>query len=860
MNNLARPIVLTVDDDPDTQNLIKRYLVKNNYEVITADNGFKGLEVLQETKPDLILLDVMMPGMDGYEFCAKLQENAEMSYIPVIFVTALDEKQDKAKAFSVGAVDYLVKPIQKDALMEKVNQHADTNLRWKKIQEDAPRSNANITSFDFLKFKEFLCDQLNLSAEEKYKLDAVTHSNIYSAASEIEIESRQIAQYIADFLELPYAPYVDPYDVELGTLPVSFCRKHFVLTMKESNEKQFFVLSNPFNLEVLDILEKLQKPQNGNLNLTITQPDSIEALMKTSTQIGVKTSSEISFAEDQDKTTDLPAENVLKETSSTDLELYPVLYIANNILNTAVAERASDIHFEPKITNTIVRFRIDGDMTEMFTLKKETGIKLISRFKVLSGMDISEKRKPQDGTTEAVINDRNFKLRLATTSTPDGESLIIRLLEPYAKPKSLQELGMTEKQAEAMLEMCNRTHGLILIAGPTGCGKTTTVFSLLSQIDCKKRSLITVEDPVEYRLPSANHQQVNEKAGITFEALLKSSVRQDPDIIYLGEIRDQYSAKMSMDFSSTGHMTITTLHTSNATTAIFRLERVGITRGVMADAILGVVAQRLLKRLCPQCKEIAPISPEEAKMLSYFTDDIPSQVAHPVGCPKCNKTGYLGREGVFEILKFDVEISEMIRSGKPISEIRSFFQERGEHLISHHAIEKVKNHALSPRDVYEKILLEETRSTKETKEMPVKEKRPAAFDEDKKASILVVEDDKASQSLIKKILENRGYEIAMAQDGIEAITLLSQEHYDVIVSDVNMPNLDGFKLLEIMNQKGIETPVIFLTARTDLDDQIRGIELGAVDYITKPIEKERLLTKIQALIGTAHTKDLCSVP
>ena len=152
------------------------------------------------------------------------------------------------------------------------------------------------------------------------------------------------------------------------------------------------------------------------------------------------------------------------------------------------------------------------------------------------------------------------------------------------------------------------------------------------------------------------------------------------------------------------------------------------------------------------------------------------------------------------------------------------------------------------------------RSAKEKKEMPVKEQQPVANNEEKKASILVVEDDKASQSLIKKILENRGYEIAIAQDGIDAITLLSQEHYDIIVSDVNMPNLDGFKLLEIINQKGIEIPVIFLTARTDLDDQMRGIELGAVDYITKPIEKERLLTKIQALIGTAHTKNLCPVP
>jgi type II secretory ATPase GspE/PulE/Tfp pilus assembly ATPase PilB-like protein len=192
-----------------------------------------------------------------------------------------------------------------------------------------------------------------------------------------------------------------------------------------------------------------------------------------------------------------------------------------------------------------------------------------------------------------------------------------------------------------------------MIVGPTGSGKTTTIYSLFSKIDCQTKSLISIEDPVEYIIPFANQQQVNEKVGVTFEALLKSSVRQDPDILYIGEIRDKYSANVAIDFASTGHITVTTMHTSNATTAIFRLERLGIDRGIIADNLLCVIGQRLIKKLCTQCRKIVHISEEEKNMLSSFTNEIPSQVAQPMGCPKCNNTGYYGREGIYEVIKFD---------------------------------------------------------------------------------------------------------------------------------------------------------------------------------------------------------------
>lgn len=849
MNSSVKPLILCIDDDHDILRLIERFLASSGYNVITADSGLKGLKIVNRAKPNLILLDIKMPGMDGYDVCSRLQKNSETAYIPVIFVTALGEEQDKARAFSVGAVDYLVKPIQKDILIEKVRARIKADIRWKELQEDAVAWHERILPADFIQFKEFLFDQLNLNPEKKYKFSNTSPSKIYSISSDMGINNSEMAQYIAEFLKLPYISHINPEDVQLGVLPTPFCRSNHIVAISDISDQKTFVLSNPFDWDLLDNLKRFTGLDETS-KLIISEPENIDLLLKYETT----TPEEVSMAEEEQKTLE-PIIETPAEVPESEMKEHPIAYIANSILDKAVSQRASDIHIEPKETNTVMRFRIDGDLMEIFTLKKNTCTKLISRFKVLGGLDIAEKRKPQDGAFGAVIDNKTFNLRVASTSTPNGESLIIRLLEPYAKPKELKELGMMDKQVNTLINLANRTSGLILIVGPTGSGKTTTIYSLLHKIDCEIRSLMSAEDPVEYRIPFANQQQVNEKAGITFEALLKSAVRQDPDILFMGEVRDPYSAKMSIDFASIGHLTITTLHTSNATAAIFRLERLGIERGAMADTILAVVAQRLLKKLCPHCKKIVPISKKEIDMLSPFTDGIPSRVAHPVGCAKCNHTGYYGREGIYEVLEFGPEISEMIRSNIPISEIRSFVRKRGDYLISNHAVEKVKELIFTPNDVYENVLVEDVEF-----EWPKPEKVvPTTLSPETKTgdqeSILIVEDDEDSRKLITRLLENQGYRVTISEDGIDALLYLGKKDFDLILSDINMPNLDGFKLLEMMNQKGIEAPVVFLSSRDRGEDEKRGLELGAMDYIKKPIQKEILLLRVKSALEKSKKRD-----
>ena len=790
MNEDRRPVVVSVEDDESMRFLLERILVNGGYDVRPFPNGEQALEWLKTGRPDLILTDVMMPRTTGYEFCERLQADPVLALIPVIFLTSLGTQRDKSRALAAGAVDYLTKPIDKKTLLEVVGKHARTMDRWAGLKEGlvaaawAPRG------------------------EERTEYASVQ----LSAAS----------------AGLPYIAHINPETIRLGVLPAPFCRANRVIAIADA-QGPAFVVGDPFNQELFNLLGRYAAA-DGAPRILVTEPANIALMLRR------------------------PDESRFKASLGSDLEEVPISEISANILDTAVYERASDIHIEPKADQTVVRFRIDGDMREIYHLRTKTGLQLITSFKVQGKLDIAERRKPQDGSMQIKIDGREFIIRLATTCTPAGESLILRLLEPMVKPRPLEELGMTSQQVKHMVDFAHRNHGLVVIAGPTGSGKTTTIYSLLQHIDCKTRSLISVEDPVEYRIPSANQQQVDEKAGLTFEALLRSSLRQDPDILFLGEMRDPFSAKMAIDFASTGHLTISSVHTTNATTAIFRLERIGVTRGAMADSILGVIAQKLLKRLCPHCKREGPVADEERAWLAPFTDDIPSRVARPAGCLKCGGTGFFGREGIYEIVKFYPEISDMIRRDLPISEIRDFARARGDLLIADHGIEKVRSLIFDPRSVYEHVLIEESEyrrlSVSATPEAPApsKPETPAIVMsmDPSAAKILIPEDDVDTRLLIQRVLENQGYAVTVAADGVEALAHLSAQTFDLFLSDVNMPNLDGLKLMEMKAQKRIDTPVIFFTAQAETEAE--GLRLGAEDYVKKPVSKDVLLARVRRVL------------
>ncbi len=844
--------VLIIDDDKDTRLLLAHILKKVDYDTFTAESAAEAMKTLQTEEISAILLDLLMPGMNGLEFCANLQSDRNFSRIPVIMITSRSDEETKRDALNAGVADFVSKAdLNRKTLREKVKRVISKAGKWSKL--DTPASSHRL--LDFSGFMEFLRSNSDLSPEDTIALRLAQPQEMYEKAQEIGIDSVDAAKLLATFLRLPNYPYIDPEAVEIDMLPAAFSKAHRVLPLKENGAIRF-VVSNPYDPQLIDMLESLT---GRSPDLGITCPDCIDALLRKDEAVGSdSTFAEIGEEEEEEKgkSTKEEAEDdidkmrgsieILEKPSEDDIKKFPIRYISDSILFAAVDEGASDIHIEPKPDKVLVRFRVDGDMKDMFTLKKKTGAVLISRFKVLGEMDIAERRKPQDGQAEANIGGKPFKMRFATTSTPQGESLIVRMLDLYAKPRELTELGMTEKQSADLYEVSSQTSGTIMVVGPTGSGKSTTLYSMISHLDIKSRSLMTIEDPVEYRIAYANQQQVNEKAGVTFEALLKSAVRQDPDIIYLGEVRDSFSAKTCMDLASTGHLTMATLHSSNTTTALFRLSRLGIDKEDSADNLLCLLAQRLLKSLCQKCRRMKPTTDEERKILLPFTDDIPDELPHPEGCPKCNFTGYAGRQGVYELMRFSPAVTNIIKTAESVPDMRMrLHDEAGVFFLSDHAIMKVKMGLLALDDINRHVLLGELRLSGRTGiDFSEKAKK------DRKKKILLVDDDVDFRNLASILLETAGYDISQASDGVEAIVNLQTNNYDLILSDIEMPGLDGFTMLQALKSKNMETPLIFLTGNDSMDKEEQGYELGALDYIRKPIRRKMFLTRVKRAIGT----------
>lgn len=879
--------VLVVDDDPDALSLASRILESGGYEVVLAEGGLAGLETFEKESPRLVLLDVEMPDLNGYAVSERMREMGPPT--PVVFVTGLSADESREQAVSIGAVGYLVKPYSKDQLLEVVAEHIDDVERWSRLHDGQVQLAEAITPADFQRFKRMLAARAHLSGEGSERLMSASPAELYDRARVADVQPIDVAEMIADFLNLEVVGALDPASVDMEGIPAAFGERNLVAKLVTEDDSVTFALANPFDWNLLDTLER-HRVVGGQLRLVVTEPEGILAIFRLhkgkSGEEGAFGSGVINLPEGRatlrTRTGSASAEVAV---SLRQVQEQPVVFIANNLILEVLREGASDIHLEPKEDSLHIRFRVDGDMHDVLKLSPVTGVKLISRLKALAGLDIAERRKPQDGALEVHAGSRKLKLRLATSSGPFGESMVVRVLDQTAKPMELVELGMTPEQAGRTYGYAGRTHGMILVVGPTGSGKTTTIYSILSSVDTERRSLMSVEDPVEYLIARANQQQVNDKAGVTFDSLLKSSVRQDPDILFLGEIRDNFSARTAVDFASTGHLTISTLHTSTATSAVFRLERLGVERSMMADSVLCIVAQRLVKRLCPSCRIIDDITQEERELLAPFTRDIPERVARPGnGCSECRR-GYLGRELVCEVLEFDEQLKGWIRGGMPVSDLRAQLVSAGAYLIHEHALDKIRAFTFSVRDAYDRVLVEEEQLFQAVAPSPPKsEAAPqaappveapeegavtdaepelilgkdatagagAAQPEEgmigavaPKRKILLAEDDESTRLLLTRVLEEAGYEVTSVEDGLKALEAVSASPYALVLSDVEMPGLDGMQMFRRMQQRGIETPVLMLTGSSEGSVEADALSAGVLDFVTKPVRRDVLLIRVE---------------
>ena len=398
------------------------------------------------------------------------------------------------------------------------------------------------------------------------------------------------------------------------------------------------------------------------------------------------------FAEEEEEKEEEVAE-VLEE----NIEDKPAVQLVNQVINNAIKSGASDIHIEALEKYMRVRFRIDGVLQEIMQNPIKMFNAVVSRVKVIGGMDIAEHRIPQDGRATVKYEDRNIDLRIATMPTVFGEKVVMRLLErDSSKVLTIKDLRFSPRQFDRFDHAIHMPYGFILVTGPTGSGKSTTLYATLAEISTIDKNVITLEDPVERRMAGINQCQMNNRAGMTFAAALRSVLRSDPDIVLVGEIRDAETAKIAIEASLTGHMVLSTLHTNDAPSAVTRLDEMGVEPFLVASSLVGVLAQRLVRRLCPKCKEEYEISHEELKKIvpdleKYGYHQESYKLYKSVGCLTCNNTGYKGREAVFEFLTVSEEMKRMILDRENVAHIRELALKQGMHTMKDEGLYKVIN-------------------------------------------------------------------------------------------------------------------------------------------------------------------------
>ncbi len=471
-------------------------------------------------------------------------------------------------------------------------------------------------------------------------------------------------------------------------IPHEYAMKNYVLPLSHTLKSITVAMSDPLDLLLLDNLRKLT---GCEINPVIaTKVDILKAIdefygKSTMLKDAVSASYEESGVHNIEISETIESELSLDKLIARAEEA-PVVKLVDLIIRQAINERASDIHIEPFKDRMSLRYRIDGKLYEIPPPAKHLHLAIISRVKILAKLDIAEKRLPQDGAIVVKIDERPIDLRVSTVPTIYGEKVVLRILDKGAVVLDLGQLGFDPKQLEQLRRAMSSSYGLILLTGPTGSGKTTTLYAMLSEMKDATRNILTIEDPVEYKLDGINQVQVKPEIGLTFAGALRSFLRQDPDIMLVGEVRDMETAEICIRSALTGHLVLSTLHTNDAPSAINRLMDIGIEPYLITPSLLCVVGQRLIRKLCPDCKEA--YEPTSKQVADYkFKADL---IYKPKGCPKCNHLGYKGRMSIAEVMLVNVEIREMISRRATFQEIREVARKTGMQSLSDSAMKKVE--------------------------------------------------------------------------------------------------------------------------------------------------------------------------
>lgn len=506
----------------------------------------------------------------------------------------------------------------------------------------------------------------------------------------IDLEYVDETEYCKLLSEKLRVPYVDLSDYEISVaaankIPATVARKFTVLAISEANDVLTIATNDPIDFYSLEEIKMVTGMEYNPVLASKSQIlDNIGKIYSMQSVNSVLEDVNKEYSEEAEELN----EQLLEEIASGErVDSAPVVKLANSIVENAYRAGASDIHIEPYATKMRVRIRIDGDMVELMQLSPQIHSSLTARLKILSGMNIAERRIPQDGRFGYSIDNTSLDVRVSSLPTVHGEKIVIRLLSTGdSKIREMHELGMTDYNLEMMNNIIKSPHGIMLVTGPTGSGKSTTLYAVLQKLSRPEVNLITVEDPVEKQIDNINQVQVNAKAGMTFAAALRSILRQDPDIVMIGEIRDGETAEIAVRAAITGHLVLSTIHTNDAASTATRLVDMGIPPYMVASSLVGLLAQRLVKILCPRCKKEKITDATEMELLGI---DKPTTIYEHCGCEECNNTGYKGRTAIYEIIVTSQEIKQLISDGATSEEINVAAKRNGTKLLRDNAVELV---------------------------------------------------------------------------------------------------------------------------------------------------------------------------
>jgi type II secretory ATPase GspE/PulE/Tfp pilus assembly ATPase PilB-like protein/ActR/RegA family two-component response regulator len=671
-----------------------------------------------------------------------------------------------------------------------------------------------------------------------------------------------VASIIASALSLEYLGEPPAVGQDVAALvPAEYCRKHRAVPIGVQGNLLRLALTDPLNDSVLqDVAFRTGKRV---VAVMVTETCLEQMLRSMYPDIAGSTSYDmlrvVTPAGEVEASKEREYELLDPAALVKGTQLPPIVRLVNLILSDAAKAGASDVHIEPNETFLQVRQRVDGLLHEVLTIPPHLQDQAISRLKIISGMDISERRKPQDGRCRLRFEGRRIDLRVSTLPTQFGEKVVIRLLNADGAVLPIDNLGLAPENLRVLRSFLSRPQGMILVTGPTGSGKTSTLYSALNFIKSPTNNIITLEDPIEFQVPGVNQMQINTRAGVTFASGLRSILRQDPNVILVGEIRDQETANVALEAAQTGHLLLSTLHTNDAPGTITRLFDLGIQPFLIASSLIGIIAQRLVRRPCPSCAVLQQPSADVVEKLGGRSQ-LPADgrwLAGP-GCEQCGQSGLKGRIAVHEILQVNDEVRELISSRAAEHAVRKAGRRAGMQTLFEDGVAKAAQGLTTLEEVIRLVAHSESREPGSAVGLPeepavaaVADKAGEIEQKSGRLRVLVVEDNATIVSVVKYFLELEGFEVIVAADGLAGRDLAIQERPDVIVSDVKMPGMDGLEMVKALrrNPRTANVRVLMLTSEASVESETEGLAAGADDYVLKPVEPRRLAARVKALLA-----------